>query len=135
MPRLVLALVATIALGLFSRLYPIGWPPYDKSLGDVLYAVAAYLALALVFFRRSLALVAALALVACEAIEFFQATGIPEHLARQWRPFGWLLGTTFAWHDVACYVVGVVFVMVFDVTLLRPAPVRQRCPSAVGPLQ
>src|ERR1700730_14308530 len=45
------ALGITISLGLMSRLCPIGWPLYDKSLGDVLYAVAAYLFLALVLFR------------------------------------------------------------------------------------
>jgi hypothetical protein len=35
-----LALLLTICLGLLSRLIPIGWYPYDMSLGDVLYAVA-----------------------------------------------------------------------------------------------
>src|SRR5436190_331039 len=32
----------------------------------------------------------------------------------------WLLGTTFAWHDVACYVVGVAAIFGADVLLLRP---------------
>ncbi len=41
-PR-ILALGATILLGILSRRHPIGWPAYDKSLGNVLYAVAAYL--------------------------------------------------------------------------------------------
>jgi hypothetical protein len=51
MSRLLLALIAVVALGLFSRLRPIGWSLYDKSLGDILYAVAAYLALALLLYR------------------------------------------------------------------------------------
>src|SRR5438105_14876907 len=107
MLRLLVALAVTVALGLLSRLRPIGWSLYDKSLGDVLYAVAAYLALALLLFRRPRALVAGLALGLCLAVEAFQATGIParyEHLL----VVRWLLGTTFAWHDVACYVVDVV---------------------------
>jgi hypothetical protein len=48
MIRPLLVLLLVLALGLASRLAPIGWPLYDHSLGDVLYAVAAYLALALV---------------------------------------------------------------------------------------
>ena len=43
MIRLLAAMLIAIALGIVSRLYPIGWLFYDKSLGDVLYAVAAYL--------------------------------------------------------------------------------------------
>jgi hypothetical protein len=73
MPRVLAALVVTVALGLLSRLCP----GYDKSLGDALYAVAAYLALALALPRRHPLLVAGLALALCLAVELFQATGIP----------------------------------------------------------
>src|SRR5436190_535637 len=119
MLRLLAALTVTVALGLLSRVRPIGWWPYDKSLGDVLYAVAAYLGLALVLYRRPRALVAGLALALCLAVEAFQATGIParyEHVVL----VRWLLGTTFAWHDVACYFVGVAAVTALDALLLRP---------------
>jgi hypothetical protein len=119
MIRLVVALGATLALGLVSRLYPIGWSIYDKSLGDVLYAVGAYLALSLVLYRKSPAFVAVLALILCLAVEFFQATGIPA----QYAHIGivrWLVGTTFAWHDVACYIVGVALIAGIDLLLLRP---------------
>jgi hypothetical protein len=44
------------------------------------------------------------------------------------RPVGWLVGTTFAWHDVACYVVGVAAAFALDRTLLRPG----RLPPGVG---
>src|SRR4051794_19584060 len=98
MLRLFAALAATITLGVLSRLYPIGWPVYDKSLGDALYAVAAYLALALVLRRRPPAPVAVLALGFCLAVEFFQATGIPARYAHV-GAVRWLLGTTFSWHD------------------------------------
>ena len=55
----------------------------------------------------------------CLAVECFQVTGIPAryaHLAPVW----WLLGTTFSWHDVARYGVGVAGTFGLDVLLLRP---------------
>jgi hypothetical protein len=124
MIKLGTALAVTIALGLLSRLAPIGWPPYDKSLGDVLYAVAAYLVLAMLLLRRPRALVAGFALSLCLAVEFFQATGIPAHYA-DWLIVRWLIGTDFAWHDIGCYVLGVVIVWPLDVWLLRPARLKK----------
>ena len=76
MPRLFVALALTVVLGVLSRLCPLGWW-YDKSLGDVLYAVAAYLALALLFYRRPPALVAVPALAWCMAVEFFEQLRAP----------------------------------------------------------
>jgi hypothetical protein len=119
--KLSVALAVTIALGLLSRLAPIGWLPYDKSFGDVLYAVAAYLALAMLLLRRPRALVATLALSLCLAVESFQATGIPDRYG-DWLIVRWLIGTDFAWHDVGCYVVGIALILPFDVWLLRPGP-------------
>src|SRR3954469_3409502 len=118
MLRLLAALALTVALGLLSRLRPVGWPPYDKSLGDALYAAAAYLTLALLS-RRPPALVAPLALALCLAVEGFQATGVPARHAHL-GAVRWLLGTTFSWHDVACYVLGVAAVAAADGLLLRP---------------
>src|SRR4051794_18421679 len=77
MLRLLAALVCTIAFGLLSRLRPIGWQVYDRSLGDALYAVAVYLTLALILYRKPLAQVACMALLVCLVMEGFQATGIP----------------------------------------------------------
>ena len=53
MLRLLLALAITVVLGLASRLYPVGWFLWDRVLGEVLYAVAAYLVLAMLLFRQS----------------------------------------------------------------------------------
>jgi hypothetical protein len=117
--RHLLALALTVALGLLSRLCPVGWPPYDHSLGDVLYAVAAYLGLAMLLPRLRPARRAAVALGFCLAIEAFQATGVParyDHLLL----VRWLIGTTFSWHEVACYVLGVAGALALDVVLLRP---------------
>jgi hypothetical protein len=94
---------AVIALGGASRVWPVGHPLWDKSVGDAAYAMM--IAFGLAFLRprtRSLTLgVAAVAL--SFAIELFQLTGLP---ARAPRLFQIVLGTTFAWHDVACYAVG-----------------------------
>jgi hypothetical protein len=119
MLRLLTALAVVVALGLLSRLCPLGWPVYDKSLRDALYAAAAYLALALALPRWRPVPVAALALAFCLAVECFQATGIPARYAHI-VPVRWLLGTTFSWHDVVCYCVGVVGIFGLDVLLLRP---------------
>jgi len=123
MVRLLAALVVVIALGLLSRLRPVGWPLYDKSLGDVLYAAAAYLALALLRPRWRSVLVAALALFLCLAVECFQATGIPARHSDLWV-VRWLIGTEFSWHDVGCYVVGVAVLLGADRLLLRPGRAR-----------
>jgi hypothetical protein len=117
--RLVVALAATVVLGIVSRRWPIGWWPYDKSLGDVLYAVAAYLGLALLLWRRGPVVVAPLALATCLAVEAFQATGIPARYAHLGL-VRWVLGTTFAWHDIGCYLVGVAVIAGIDWLLLRP---------------
>jgi hypothetical protein len=94
---------AVIALGAASRVWPIGRSLWDKSAGDAAYAMMLAFALSFVWPRmRSLALgITAFALSL--AIELFQLTGLP---ARAPRLIQIALGTTFAWHDVACYAVG-----------------------------
>ncbi len=119
MGRIELALVPTAALGLLSRLWPVGCSLYDKSLGDVAYAATAYLGLALIRPRWGPTTVAIVALGWCVAVECFLATGIP----MQYVHLGavrWLLGTTFAWHDLACYGVGVMGLLLLDLGCLRP---------------
>jgi uncharacterized protein DUF2809 len=123
--RRLAALAFTISLGLMSRLCPIGWPFYDKSLGDVLYAIAAYLFLALVLFRVRRAVIILLAFGLCIGIECFKTTGIPALLARDHPLVGWLIGTTFSWHNLVCYGVGVAIIAAVDVSLLRPPPIAK----------
>ncbi|MBX3225120.1 MAG: DUF2809 domain-containing protein [Labilithrix sp.] len=93
----------TIALGIASRRFPIGLFVWDKSLGDALYTVMLYFItlLARPTLRPSAAGAAALSLSV--AIELFQLTEVPARLPRALQI---ALGTTFAWHDIACYVVG-----------------------------
>jgi hypothetical protein len=107
MLRLLLALAATVVLGLASRLHPVGWYLYDRILGEVLYAVAAYLALAMLFFRKPPLFIAALAFAGCLTVEVFKLTGLP---AKYQHVFlvRWFLGMVFAWVNLGYYFIGAV---------------------------
>lgn len=100
----ILGFVVAVALGLASRkLGPTGFSLWDKSFGDADYAVMfGFLAVAL---RPALSpsRVGLVAFAVCFALELFQLTGLP---MRAPAPLRFLLGTSFAWHDVACYAVG-----------------------------
>jgi len=113
MLRLLFALAATVFLGLASRLHPMGWFLYDRVLGEVLYAVAAYLALAMLLVRRWPWLIAGKAFCCCLAVELFKLTGIP---AENQRVFlvRWFLGMTFAWVNLGYYFSGVVLIAFAD---------------------
>jgi len=113
MLRLLLALAATVFLGLASRLHPVGWFLYDRVLGEVLYAVAAYLVLAMLLARRPPWLIAGVAFGCCLAVELFKLTGIP---AENQRVFlvRWFLGMTFAWVNLGYYFLGVVLIAFTD---------------------
>lgn len=102
-------LVLTVAIGLGSRRFPIGALVWDKSLGDALYAVMLYFVVLLARPALRPAVAGAAALSLSIAIEVFQLTGIPARLPRVLQL---ALGTTFAWHDVACYVVGALVAIV-----------------------
>jgi len=112
------ALAAVMGLGIVSRAAPLGWPPYDKSLGDVLYAMAAYLGLDLLLPRWPIGLMAALGAVACLAVEFLQLSEINAHLLKV-PVLHWFLGTTLSWHDIVCYLLGIAVAFGLDVLFLR----------------
>jgi hypothetical protein len=112
-----LLVVITIALGGASRVWPIGFAAWDKSLGDVAYAIMIAFLLSFVFPRaRSLA-IGGSAMGLCFVLEAFQATGIPARAPRLLRI---VLGTTFAWHDLACYAVGGVVAALVHARITRP---------------
>ncbi|MBX3211819.1 MAG: DUF2809 domain-containing protein [Labilithrix sp.] len=96
-------LAVTVAAGLGSRRFPIGLSVWDKSLGDALYTVMLYLLALLLRPGLRPAVAGAAALSLSIAIEAFQLTGIPARLPRALQV---ALGTTFAWHDIACYFAG-----------------------------
>lgn len=120
--RTAFLLVLTLLLGIASRRVPLGVFVWDKSLGDVLSPVFAYLVLAMAMPRaRPLALALA-AFAVCFALELFQLTGIPQALGQEQGWVRWFLGTTFAWHDVVCYVVGAAAIAAVAGFLATPRP-------------
>ncbi len=128
--RALALLVATLAVGVGSRAVRLDCRLWDKWLGDALYAVAVYLALALVAPRVRPAGRAAATLGICSALELFQLTGIPDGLADRQRWVGWVLGTEFGWADLACYTVGVAAIVL--VTARRPARPRTAASRSAG---
>jgi hypothetical protein len=113
MLRLLLALAATVVLGLASRLYPVGWFLYDRVLGEVLYAVAAYLALAMLLVRQPPWFLAVLAFVCCLAVELFKLTGLPAAYQHVFL-VRWFLGMTFSVVNLGYYFLGVVLIAFAD---------------------
>ena len=113
MLRLLLALAVTVALGLASRLCPVGCFFWDRVLGEVLYGVAAYLALAMLLFRKPLLLIAAVAFICCLAVELFKLTGIPAENQHMFLVH-WFLGMTFSVVNLGYYFIGVVLIAFAD---------------------
>ena len=116
-------LPAIIMLGVISRTVPLGWPPYDKSLGDVLYGMAAYLGLALLLPRLSMRYSAAVAAAACLAVEFLQFTEINVELLKV-PVLRWFLGEVFSWHDIVCYLAGIAITVGCDALLSKRSFLR-----------
>lgn len=102
-------LVITIALGLATRYFPMGNPIWDAHLGDVLWGAALYCAIALFTRRRRLVI----AVVVAVAVEFFKLTGVPAHFSYV-PPVRWLLGTTFSWHNLPLYFLGIALMVIVD---------------------
>jgi hypothetical protein len=119
-------LVPVIALGLASRLRPIGWVWYDHHLGDVLYAVAAYLALGFLMPRLPRHWLAGLAMGACWGVEGLKATGLSAELERMLPGCRWVLGTTFAGSNLVWYAVGVVGVILVEIAVGRIIMISQK---------
>jgi hypothetical protein len=113
MLRFLLALAVTVFLGLASRLYPAGWFLYDRVLGEVLYAVAAYLVLTMLLGRRPPWLIAAVAFACCLAVELFKLTGIPADNQHVFL-VRWFLGMTFDWVNLGYYFIGAVLIACAD---------------------
>lgn len=113
--------LATVVLGVVSRRLPLGIPLWDKSAGDALYTVLVYFLAKLARPSVGPARLGAFAVGVSLLIELFQLTGIPAALPRVFR---WVLGSTFAWHDVACYVVGGGIVVAADALARRARRTR-----------
>ena len=117
------ALVITVAIGLASRAWSIGFVVWDKVVGDAMYAVALYLAIAIAatLLRRPLTaqVVGGIAVGVCWAIEAFQSTGWTARSVSS-ANLRHVLGTTFGFTDLIWYLIGVVVIALIDVRWLRP---------------
>jgi hypothetical protein len=101
---LLTCLGATVAAGLLSRAYPVGWRVWDERAGDTLYAVAVYLAVQLVVRTGAVwGWVAAAGISGL--VEAIKLTGLPAAWSGV-RIARLLLGTTPSVANVAWYVVG-----------------------------
>jgi hypothetical protein len=118
-----LALAGVVAAGLLSRTPAFRSPWAAKEIGDTLWAVMFYLWA--IFLAPGLrpSRAAAAAVGVTFAIEFLKLYH-PSWLdaVRANRVAGFLLGHTFFWHDLACYLLGVAIAAAGDVALAR----RQR---------
>ena len=100
----ILGFVVSVLLGLASRkLPPTGFALWDKSFGDADYAVMFGFLFLAVWPALSWRIVGLAAFGVCLALELFQLTGLPR---RAPQPLRFLLGDSFAWHDVVCYLIG-----------------------------
>ena len=96
-----------IALGVVSRVLPVGFVLWDKYLGDALYAAMVYCILRWIWEAPPRKLAQA-SMVVMTAIEAFQLTGLASGLV------GRVLGTHFSWLDLLAYAVGIVFSLWVD---------------------
>ena len=110
--RLLLTTCWVVALGIASRVVPVGALIWDKYLGDAVYAAAFYLALSLIWVAAPRRTKIALTAVYVVAIEAFQLTPIPAQLCHSERlavrAFAYVvLGSTFSGWDLLAYGVGI----------------------------
>ncbi|ELX11128.1 hypothetical protein DUF2809 [Janthinobacterium sp. HH01] len=109
------AFVAVIICGLLSRRYPFLLPAFlGKYPGDALWAVMVYLGCAFIRPGAATGRLAASALAICYLDELSQLYQAPWINAVRATTAGHLvLGSTFSWHDMLAYTVGIVLVAVF----------------------
>lgn len=123
--RRAIALIGIVALGILSRLRPIGMPLFDTYLGDALYAAMVFDLILLV--RPSVALhrAAALAFGLVCLIELFQLTNIPLAMREQGNPLlklvSIVLGTKFGIIDILFYALGIVALLALELYCQRRA--------------
>ncbi|OEZ62149.1 DUF2809 domain-containing protein [Duganella sp. HH105] len=110
---LFVAFVAVIVCGLLSRKYPFLLPAFlGKYPGDALWAVMVYLGCAFVRPGAATGRLAACALAICYLDELSQLYQAPWINAVRATTAGHLvLGSTFSWHDMLAYTVGIMLVV------------------------
>ncbi|MCR2825909.1 ribosomal maturation YjgA family protein [Microbacterium sp. zg.Y909] len=123
-------LAATIITGLAVH----RWAPDTAAsdiAGDALYALAAYLGLAMLVPEARPRVLGLVAAAWCTAVELLQLTGLPERLGTTFPPAMLLLGTVFDVRDLLVYLLMVALAMAVDAALLAASGRQQprRAPS------
>ncbi len=115
------AVCIVIALGLLSRSSHIGLPRFwAKYSGDALWALMVFLLVGMLFPRRPVWFVGAAAFAYSCATEFSQLIHAPWIDRIRHNTLGRLiLGDTFAWADLAAYLVGVLAGMTIEQAISR----------------
>ena len=117
-PSLLLALVATVCLGLWSRKAPLFPAVLENYPGDALWAVVVYLCVALIRPACSPWRIATIALVLSCLVECFQLVQAPWITAIRATTLGHLvLGNGFDWLDLVAYVIGIGLAWTLDCRL------------------
>jgi hypothetical protein len=109
-------LTAVIATGLASRWDAVGLPPFwAKYAGDALWALMVFVGVGLVFRGWTTLAIAGLAAAVSCMVEFSQLYHAPWLDAVRRTTLGHLaLGDTFAFADIAAYLVGISFGAVIE---------------------
>ena len=119
-----ISLIILSALGIFSRIFPLGNILWDKYLGDVIYAGVFYFILCFLVDRKSIQLKAFFAAIYVTIIELFQLTPFPLRLIQSSnflvKLFAYVvLGSTFSWWDLLSYAIGIGFAVIYDKAVLE----------------
>lgn len=117
----VAAAAGVIVLGLFSRSGIVAMPRFvSKYAGDGLWALMIFLLAGMFFPRRSALFVGLVAFAYACATEFTQLVRTPWlDRIRHTIPGRLVLGDTFAWADMAAYLVGVLVGIAIETALAR----------------
>lgn len=117
-------LIASVVLGIASRIFPLGNILWDKYLGDVVYASVFYFALCIILGYKPVRLKTLITAGYVVFIEFFQLTPIPRFLNHSSNTivklFAYLvLGSTFSWWDLVAYAIGIGLAVICDRAISR----------------
>ena len=116
-----LLIIVGAALGILSRKYGSILPEFLASYtGDTLWAFALYFLLSLFLLKRSFSLrfwLTCLISLMIELSQYYHAPWIDE--IRGTLVGALVLGNTFVWTDLICYLVGAILAVVVDYTFIR----------------
>lgn len=124
-----IALATVIAVGAASRTAGLGVPLVGKELGGVLWAAMFYLITIFVAPHLPPASAAAVAFgfaAGTESLQLYNAPWI--EAARANRLGGLLLGHSFAWRDIGCYVAGTLAAWAADRRVMELRPGWRKIP-------